>query len=70
MTNDRLIRRREVEIITSLSKSSIYNYIKSGLFPRPIRLGRGCVRWRLSDVSKWMEQLPEGLSIIIRRMFI
>lgn len=70
MTNDRLIRRREVEIITSLSKSSIYNYIKSGLFTRPIRLGRGCVRWRLSDVSKWMEQLPEGLSIIIRRMFI
>lgn len=65
MTNDRLIRRKEVESITSLSKSSIYSYINSGQFPRPLVLGRGAVRWRLSDISNWMEQLRERLSMIV-----
>ncbi|WP_410482841.1 helix-turn-helix transcriptional regulator [Sphingomonas sp. A2-49] len=64
MTVDRLIRRSEVELITSLSKSSIYNYINCGSFPPPVSLGRGAVRWRLSDITNWIEQLPDRLQAI------
>ena len=57
-TLDRLIRRPEVEALTSLSCSSIYRLMDRGDFPRPRKLGAGptgAVAWRLSDVKEWME---------------
>ena len=35
---DRLLRRREVEDMTGLSRSSIYRLMKLGLFPRPVKV--------------------------------
>lgn len=58
---DRLLRRREVEALTGISRSSIYCFMRQGRFPQPVRLGRSAVRWRLSDVALWMEQLPSRL---------
>ena len=61
LLTDRLLRRPEVEEITGLSTSAIYRKMRQGLFPRPRRLGGGdnnAVRWRLSDINEWMEQLP------------
>ncbi len=56
-----LIRRSEVEAITSMSSSEIYRRMDRGEFPRPIRIGatpRGAVAWRLSEVTNWMDRLP------------
>ncbi len=55
---DRLLRRREVEEITSLSRSSIYRSMQEGDFPRPVRVGPAAVRWRASDITGWMESRP------------
>lgn len=54
-----LIKRSEVEHLTSLSCSSIYAQMANGEFPRPKRTGARSVRWILSDVQAWIESRPE-----------
>ena len=55
---NKFLRRREVEEITGLSRSTIYRMVKTGQFPQPVRVGRKAVRWRLSDIIAWMESRP------------
>ena len=55
---DRLLRRRQVEEITGLSRSSIYRLMEEGEFPRPVKVGPKAVRWRLSDILRWLESRP------------
>ena len=56
--HDRLLRRREVEGITSMSRSSIYRLMQEGGFPRPVRVGPAAVRWRASEITAWLESRP------------
>ena len=56
--SDRLMRRRDVEEITGLSRSSIYRKMEEGTFPRSVRVTPGSVRWRRSEIMDWMESLP------------
>ena len=39
---DRLLRRRQVEEVTGMSRSSIYRLMQNGEFPRPVRVGPCC----------------------------
>ena len=55
---DKFLRRREVEEITGLSRSTIYRMVKTGQFPQPVRIRPKAVRWRLSDILAWMESMP------------
>ena len=52
---ERLLRRREVEAITGMGRSSIYRLMQDGAFPRPVRIGPAAVRWRASDITRWLE---------------
>jgi prophage regulatory protein len=52
---ERLIRRPEVEARTGLSRSTIYDWMKRGEFPQPVKLGARLVAWRESDVTEWLE---------------
>ena len=56
--NDRLLRRLEVERVTGLARSTLYRYIQEGRFPRPVRVGATAVRWRESDLMRWLESRP------------
>ncbi len=56
--HDRLLRRRQVEEITSMSRSSIYRLMQDGEFPRPVKVGPSAVRWRASDITAWLESRP------------
>lgn len=56
--HDRLLRRREVEEITGLSRSSIYRLMQKDEFPRPVKVGPAAVRWRESDIADWLESRP------------
>ena len=55
---ERLLRRRQVEEITGMSRSSIYRLMREGKFPRPVRIGPAAVRWRARDITAWMESRP------------
>ena len=48
------LRRKQVETRTGLSRSSIYQYMKDGIFPKPVPLGPRAVGWLESDVSGWI----------------
>jgi prophage regulatory protein len=49
-----LIRRREVERLTALSRSRIYELIKQGAFPRPVALGAMSVAWVEAEIQDWI----------------
>ena len=55
---DRLLRRREVEELTGLSRASIYRKLPDGEFPRPVKVGSTAVRWKESDIAAWIESRP------------
>ena len=56
--SDRLLRRREVEAVTGMSRSTLYAKVAERTFPEPVQLrGSHAVRWRASQVREWMESL-------------
>ena len=56
--DDPLLTRPEVEAETGLGRSAIYDRIKKGAFPRPLKLSRRAVRWRASDIAAWKNRQP------------
>jgi prophage regulatory protein len=50
-----ILRRKEVEARTGLSRSTIYNRIKLGTFPAPVPLGGGkAVGWVESEIESFL----------------
>ena len=56
--HDRLLRHRDVERITGMSRASIYRLMQDGDFPRPVKIGSTAVRWKQSDIVAWIESRP------------
>lgn len=50
-----LLRRPAVEARTGLSRSTVYEWMRRGEFPQPVRLGSRMVAWRESDIAAWLE---------------
>ena len=57
---DALLTRRQVEERCCLSTSSIYRFMRDGLFPEPIRVGRRAVRWHASEIEAWLATRPRA----------
>ncbi|WP_296650436.1 AlpA family transcriptional regulator [Paraburkholderia sp.] len=38
-----------------VGKTTIYQWIKDGAFPAPVRLGVRSVGWRAADIDAWLE---------------
>lgn len=53
-----LLRLRDVMDMTKLGSSTIYRKMDADAFPRPVNLGGNVVRWRMSDVQRWITDLP------------
>ena len=49
-----ILRRRQVEQRTGLSRSTLYQYIKDGNFPKPVPLGPRAVGWLEAEVRDWI----------------
>jgi prophage regulatory protein len=39
----------------SVSRSSIWSWVKDGSFPKPIKLGKNCTAWNSEDVHAWVQ---------------
>jgi prophage regulatory protein len=48
-------RRPEVEAKTGLSRSTIYEKMKNGTFPKPVKLGPRAVGWLETEVDAWIK---------------
>ncbi len=51
---DRIIREKERQLITSISRAHAYQLEKVGRFPKRIHLGCRSVGWRLSELMEWV----------------
>lgn len=54
-----ILRRKHVESATGLARSTIYDRIKGGTFPAPVKLGARSVGWRRRDIDAWLAN-PAG----------
>jgi prophage regulatory protein len=50
-----ILRRDEVERATGLPRSTIYDKMAKGDFPKPIRIGARAVGWLEQDIAAWQE---------------
>ncbi len=54
--NERIIRMPEVESTVGLSAATIYRLIKTGEFPKQVKLGKHASGWLLSEVQAWIQK--------------
>jgi prophage regulatory protein len=54
-----ILRRKQVEIRTGLSRSTIYARIAAGTFPKPIDLGSRAVGWIEAEIDAWLKSCIE-----------
>ncbi|WP_136417739.1 AlpA family transcriptional regulator [Herbaspirillum sp. ST 5-3] len=54
-TSCTVLRLPRVKDRTGLSRSGIYDGVKKGTFPAPIKLGERAVGWLSIDIDRWLE---------------
>ena len=52
--SNRLLRLKQVIHLIPVGRSTIYDWMARGEFPRALKLGGGVVAWRESDVLGWI----------------
>jgi len=56
----KFLRIREVVERTGLSRSSIYQKIKDGLFPKQVKISANASAWLESEVDSWIKSALES----------
>ena len=51
-----LLRRKQVEARTGLTRSTLYALISEGKFPKPIPLVGRTVAWTESSIDRWIAE--------------
>ena len=59
MPGQTILRLPDVKKRTGLSKSTIYERVSDGRFPRPIALGERSVGWIESEIDAWIAKRVE-----------
>lgn len=54
-----IIRRDAVERLTGLKRSTIYDMMAKGNFPKPVRLTERAVGWIETEVEAWVKTCAE-----------
>ncbi len=57
---DRLIRLPEVQKLIPVGKSTWWEGVKSGRFPKPVKLGPRVTCWRLADILTLVKEGANG----------
>lgn len=56
---NRILRLRDVITVVGLCRSTIYEKIDAGEFPRPVKLGKRAVGWRADVIEEWISSLEQ-----------
>ena len=59
-TEDRLLNRGEVERRVGLQRSALYDAMRRGEFPEPLRVTARAVRWSQAEVEAWIAARPRA----------
>lgn len=52
-----LVDVKQASKILGLGVSTIWRLVKEERFPKPIKLGTRCLRWRMSSLEEWTKTL-------------
>jgi predicted DNA-binding transcriptional regulator AlpA len=52
---EKLLTAQAVSEMLSLSKRQIFRMKSAGLICPCVKVGRGAIRWRQSDIEKWIQ---------------
>ena len=52
--------RKASKGIIGVSEKTIWDWVKAGAFPQPIRIGGNITVWRASDIQNWMQSQGMG----------
>jgi len=55
----RILRLPNVLDRTGLSRSTVYQWVSEGRFPKPVSLGARAVGWVESDIEEWISRQIE-----------
>lgn len=55
VTNDRIVRAKEVVEMTGLSRTTIWRMERYKSFPARVSLGKNSIGWKMSDIQKWLD---------------
>jgi predicted DNA-binding transcriptional regulator AlpA len=53
-TQDKIVRSKEVQALTGLSRTTLWRLERAGKFPARFALSTSNVGWRLSDIQEWI----------------
>jgi prophage regulatory protein len=56
----RLLRPRQVCEVIGLQRTRLYDLIRSGDFPAPLRISAKAVAWRSDIVAEWIATRPSA----------
>ncbi len=57
----RLLRLPQVEALVGIRKTSIYDGVKAGTFPAPVKLSRRVAVWPAAAIDAWItERIKAG----------
>jgi prophage regulatory protein len=60
---DKVLRLPEVKRTTGKSRSSIYQEMRAGSFPRQIHIGPRAVGWLESDINAWLAKVTAASAV-------
>lgn len=58
--NEQFLRIATVIALTGLPRSSLYDNIKAGTFPAPVRIGKRAVAWPAESVRSWQNSCVQA----------
>lgn len=54
-----ILRRKQVEARIGLARSTIYQRVAAGTFPKPVSLGARAVGWIEAEIDTWLSNQIE-----------
>ena len=59
----KLLRLKQVLERVPVGRSTLYNWVKTGRFPKPIQIGTRCAVWHEEYIDNWIEEKKEKRSV-------
>lgn len=51
-----MISRKQLGELLGLKSWTLSKWQREGYLPKPVKLSRKTLRWRVSDIAKWIEE--------------
>jgi len=51
------IRQKQLLLQLPFSAPTLWRKVKSGTFPKPVKLGQNITAWRVEEVNQWIEAI-------------